>query len=171
MDGKIDVAIGPNATELRSNVVNDRLSTVIELRLAEIPLLLTPDHGIELVYRGDEGELGVLQDLSVSLGQLLVFSLLADAGSTNKAIVLASLAREFAVTLGFPTLAFASTPWPGDKVKAAYLGLLHSTPLTGFPNPLVPAIGDAMGDMVVVCRGTMWARALRGVTLGLEDFG
>lgn len=48
---------------------------------------------------GDEGELGVLQDLGVSSRELLVLRLLADASGADEAIVLTSLARELSVAL------------------------------------------------------------------------
>ena len=146
------------------------LSTVIELGLAEVPLLLVPDHGIQLVYGGDEGELGVLEHLGVSLGQLLVFCLLANAGSAHKTIVLASLAGELAVTLRNSSQ--RKLLWKAAKgAMETCLGLLHPTSLTCFPNPLMSAVRHAMSDMIVVCRSAMRAGTFRGVSLGFEDLG
>lgn len=55
---------------------------------------------------------------------------------------------------------------------ATHLGLLHAAPLTGFPDPLVPAVGGAMAGVVDMCRGgNMRSCALGCVTLRLGDLG
>lgn len=86
---------------------------------------------------GNEGELGVLEDLGVSSRELLILHLLADTSSADQAIVLASLAREFTITLG----------------------LLHAASLAGLPDPLMSAIHtSAVGNVVmVVYRGSTGA--------------
>jgi hypothetical protein len=77
----------------------------------------------------NESELRVLENLGVTSRELLVFHLLSYTGSTDKTIVLASLAWEFTVTLG----------------------LLHTTSFTSLPNTLMATVhASCMCDMVVV---------------------
>lgn len=67
VDGQVDVAVGSDAAELLGNVVDHGLATVVELGLAKVPLLVGPDHLVKLVDGGDEGELGVFENLCVSV--------------------------------------------------------------------------------------------------------
>jgi len=94
--------------------------------------LTIADHGVELVDSGDEGELRVLEDLGVPSRKLLVLHLLANTGGANQTVILASLTREFTVTLG----------------------LLHSTSLTSLPDSLMSTIHTgAVGEVVVMVNG------------------
>lgn len=63
---EVDIAVGSDAAQLLRNVVDDRLAAVVELGFAEVPRLLIPNHGVELVHGCNQGELGVFQDLGIS---------------------------------------------------------------------------------------------------------
>lgn len=66
MHGQVHVAAWPDAAELGRDVMDHGLAPVVELGLAEIPLLRVTHHGVQLVNRGDESELRVLEHLGVS---------------------------------------------------------------------------------------------------------
>ena len=67
MRRQVRVRVGPDAAQLRRDVVDHRLAPVVELRLPQVPRLPAPHHRVQLMHRGDQGELRVLQDLGVSL--------------------------------------------------------------------------------------------------------
>lgn len=69
MHGEIDIAIRSDASQLLCNVVDHGLATVVELGLAKVPGLVISKHGIQLVYGGNEGELGVFENFSVSVSR------------------------------------------------------------------------------------------------------
>lgn len=123
VDGKVDIAIGSDAAELLSDVVNYWLAAVVKVGLLEVPLLTVADHGVQFVHGGNEGELCVLQYLCVSAKrcksmnpavlydrwgkrrkgvpswQLLELCLLSCACCADQSIVLAPLAGKFSVAL------------------------------------------------------------------------
>lgn len=69
MHGEIDVAIRSDASQLLCNVVDYGLAAVVDVRLAKIPGLAIPDHGVQLVNSSNESELSVLQNLGVSVSR------------------------------------------------------------------------------------------------------
>ena len=66
MQGEVEVAVGSDAVELLSNVVDYGLAAVVRFRFAQPPGLVIPDHGVELVDSSDENELRVFEDFGVS---------------------------------------------------------------------------------------------------------
>ena len=83
MHGEIYIAVRPYAAELGCDVVDDGQAAVVEFGLPQVPGLLVPHHRVELVHCCDEGKLRVLEYLSVTPRQLLVFGLLSSPGGAH----------------------------------------------------------------------------------------
>jgi hypothetical protein len=62
---EIHVAIWSYTPELGSDIMNYGQASIVKLGLSEFPRLLISHHGVELVHRGDQGKLRVLQHLGV----------------------------------------------------------------------------------------------------------